>query len=370
MIDLDSDQTQAQDIYQCLVDLMLMEDYMKSGSLLAWDYREDLDYRAKFQGCLLGLAVGDALGKFGEMQTREETRAKYGILETYPENYAPFSMPGAITDDTQMSMWVAEHYLAYQGLRPGALARKFVSEEIRGIGKATEQFVILLRDQGMPWYVSGWESAGNGGAMRAAPAALFHMADYGAMKRDAGLQSYITHRDQMAIAGGIVQATAISIACHTAPGALQDRKARTNFMLLLADAVRGMETNTYYNERYERDTLLRRLTEDLPFFIEWSPEYVLDQWGNGPYVLESLPFALYCFLRSPDDFGQVLHTAVNYGGDTDTVASMACAIAGAYLGREAIPEKLLQGLEYKEVLIDLADKLYVHYEAVRKETEG
>lgn len=370
MVDLDSNQTQSEEIYQRLVELTLVDPYMNSGNKLEWTLREDIDHRAKFRGCLLGLAVGDALGKFGEMQTREEIREKYGTLDTYPENYAPYTMPGAITDDTQMSIWVAEHFLTHKGLRPIELAKKFVSEEIRGVGAATAEFVKLFRDQGIPWYLSGWESAGNGGAMRAAPVALYHMADYRSMKRDVGLQAYITHRDQMAIAGSILQATAISLACHTAPGALQDRKARAHFMLLLADSIRGMETKPYYNERYERDTLLRRISEDLPFYIEWSPEYVLSQWGNGPYVLESLPFAIYCFLRSPEDFSEILRTAVNYGGDTDTTASMACAIACAYQGMSAIPEKLLNGLEYKDMLLDLADKMYLHYEEVKGKTEA
>ncbi len=367
MVDLDADQTPSAEAYQRLVELLLLDPYMEYGSNLEWILRKDLDYRGKFQGCLLGLAVGDALGKFGEMKSREEMREKYGILETYPADYAPFA--GGGTDDTQMSLWTGRHLLANQGLRPAALARKFISEEIRGIGEATAQFVSLFRDQGMPWYLSGWETAGNAGAMRAAAVALYHMADYRKMKLDAGLQAYITHRDQMAVAGAILQATAVSLACHTSPGALQERKARANFMLLLADSVRGLETRPYYNERYERDALVRRLTEDLPFYIEWSPEYVLSQWGNGPYVLESLSFALYCFLRSPDDFAEVLRTAVNYGGDTDTIASMACAMAGAYQGVAAIPQNLSAGLEFKDELQDLAEQMYQHYETTVKDME-
>jgi len=358
MVDLDSNQVKSAEIYDRLVELALIDPYVDQGGALEWIWQEETDYLSKFQGCLLGLAVGDALGKFGEMQSREQTQAKYGNLGTYPETYAPFSLPGAITDDTQMSMWVAEHLLENDGLKPIDLTRTFVSEEIRGVGKATSEVVKLFRDQNIPWYISGWETAGNGGAMRVAPVALFHILDYPAMKRDAGLQAYITHRDQMAIAGSIVQATAVAMACHTKPGVLQDRKARSNFIFILTEAIRNMEIKPYFNERYERDTLVRRLADDLPHYLEWSPEYVIEQWGNGPYVLESLPFALYCFLRSPDDFDQVIHTAVSYGGDTDTVASMACAIAGAYQGVQAIPEHLLQGLEFKDRLLNLADKMY------------
>lgn len=357
MVDLDSRQANSEEIYHRLAELTLIDPYMKQGGTVQFSLQSTVDYRKKFQGCLLGLAVGDALGKFAEMQPREWVRAKYGSLEAYPNDYQPYTMPGAITDDTQMSIWVAEHLLEHQGLIPAELAYKFISEEIRGIGAATAEFVKLHKEEAMPWYLSGWESAGNGGTMRVAPVALFHALDYLTMKREAGLQTYITHRDQMAVAGSIIQATAVAMACHLPSGILQDRKAKAHFMLTLTEAIRGMETKPYFSERYERDTLLRRLTEDLPYYIEWSPEYVLSQWGNGPYVLESLPFALYCFLRSPEDFQEVLTTAVNYGGDTDTVASMACAIAGAYQGVDAIPAHLLQGLEYKDTLVLLADKL-------------
>lgn len=358
MLDLDSDKAKSEEIYNRLVELSLIDPYMNQGGGFEWVWQEEIDYRNKFQGCLLGLAVGDALGKFGEMQTAEHTREKYGNLETYPENFAPFSLPGAITDDTQMSMWVAQHLLENDGLKPLLLTQTFVSEEIRGMGAATREFIKLFRDEHMPWYLSGWETSGNGGAMRAAPVALFHALDFTAMKRDVGLQTYITHRDQMAIAGSIVQATAVAMACHTQPGVLEDRRSRAHFMFVLTEAIRDIENRPYFNERYERDTLLRRLLEDLPHYLEWSPEYVVSQWGNGPNVLESLPVALYCFLRSPSDFQEVLRTAINCGGDTDTIASMACAIAGAYLGMQAIPEHLLKGLEFKDQLLNLADVMH------------
>ncbi|HSC70080.1 MAG TPA: ADP-ribosylglycohydrolase family protein [Candidatus Methylomirabilis sp.] len=79
---------------------------------------------------------------------------------------------------------------------------------------------------------------------------------------------------------------------------------------------------------------------------------------NRAYVLESLPCAVWCFLASPEGFEQTLFAAVDAGHDADTVAAMACSVAGAYHGFSRLPPRLLDGLEYHDRLIELADGLY------------
>jgi ADP-ribosyl-[dinitrogen reductase] hydrolase len=83
-----------------------------------------------------------------------------------------------------------------------------------------------------------------------------------------------------------------------------------------------------------------------------------DDRHNGAYALESSPCALWCFLASPEDFEQILFTAVDAGHDADTVAAMACSVAGAYHGYARLPPRLLGDLEYHERLVELADGLY------------
>jgi ADP-ribosylglycohydrolase len=78
---------------------------------------------------------------------------------------------------------------------------------------------------------------------------------------------------------------------------------------------------------------------------------------NGAFVLESLPAALWCFLREPEDPEAVVVTAANGGFDADTVAAMAGGFAGAYRGEGAWPERWLGDLEDASELRDLADRL-------------
>jgi ADP-ribosylglycohydrolase len=71
------------------------------------------------------------------------------------------------------------------------------------------------------------------------------------------------------------------------------------------------------------------------------------------------PYRTYrCFLASPENFEQTLSTAVDAGHDADTVAAMACTVAGAYHGYAKLPRQLVADLEFHDRLVDLADGLY------------
>ena len=104
-------------------------------------------------------------------------------------------------------------------------------------------------------------------------------------------------------------------------------------------------------------TLHDRIGE-IPGLLSRAPEEVFARLYNGGYVLESVPAALYCFLRSPDDMEEMLLLAVNAGYNTGSVAAMAGTLAGAVGGMEALPARLLHQLEYRERLTELAGALY------------
>jgi poly(ADP-ribose) glycohydrolase ARH3 len=93
-------------------------------------------------------------------------------------------------------------------------------------------------------------------------------------------------------------------------------------------------------------------------------EAVIDQLGKGIKASESVPTAIYAFLRRPSSFSEVVTYAISLGGDTDTIACMAGAFAGAHLGLDGIPalwaegvEAAAEGVEAAAELLDLADSL-------------
>ncbi|MGE5507011.1 MAG: ADP-ribosylglycohydrolase family protein [Chitinophagales bacterium] len=103
-------------------------------------------------------------------------------IEYYePERGYSGSAVGRITDDTQLTMWLAESLLECEGLNPDDVARRFCAQPIRGIGIATAEFVDRYR-RGLRWTDAGVKSAGNGVAMRSAPVGLFWPDDYPSLK--------------------------------------------------------------------------------------------------------------------------------------------------------------------------------------------
>jgi poly(ADP-ribose) glycohydrolase ARH3 len=88
----------------------------------------------------------------------------------------------------------------------------------------------------------------------------------------------------------------------------------------------------------------------------------LERLGNGIEALESVPTAIASFALSPESYEQTIGNVIFLGGDTDTMAAMAGALSGAYLGVDRLPSRLVQLLESspkgRDYLLALADRLY------------
>ena len=315
----------------------------------------------RFAGCLLGGAVGDALGR------PLEGVSPGGVPRTeWVENYRQWhgwrSGPkGTITDDTQFSMWLLQSLIANGSVEPHDLVHRFSAEKIRGIGRATRDFLLNVKDLRKPWFESGVASAGNGVAMRSAPIGLFYREDSKALKLGSILQAVVTHNDPMAVASGILTAHAVALLLVMQPGDLVPIVARQDFCRRLANVIHGFETTGAYKTRNTQEpaTLEQRFRDDLPQWLEQNldPMEINNRYWSGAYVLESLPQAFYCFLRSPEDFRETLFQAVNCSRDADTVAAIACNLSGTLNGVRAIPQPYLDDLEFRQDLDHLAHSL-------------
>jgi ADP-ribosylglycohydrolase len=89
-----------------------------------------------------------------------------------------------------------------------------------------------------------------------------------------------------------------------------------------------------------------------------------DHWKwISPFVIPSVLWSLYSFLRTPEDYWETVCTAIVAGGDVDTTAAMAGAISGAHLGLQRLPRELAQQLNDGgrwglDELVDLANRCY------------
>jgi poly(ADP-ribose) glycohydrolase ARH3 len=284
------------------------------------------DLLSRFRGCLLGLAVGDAVG------SPFEGLDAYGIYSAFGGARRIVAKPPVegltYTDDTQMMIAVAEALLRDGRIDEASLMAAFVEnfDAGRGYGQGTRRLVETARDGG-DWVTLSHTllpggSLGNGGAMRVAPVGLLFHRDLDRVWSEARASALPTHRHPVGVEGAQLIALAVALAARGNPF---DRTAW--FDQLLARAV----TEEF---RYQL-----KVARDL------GPTDPFDVLGSSLRADQSVVAAIACFASSPDSYSNAIARAIAMGDDTDTVAAMAGAISGAYLGVDAVPAHLLAMLE-------------------------
>lgn len=301
--------------------------------------------RDKLAGCMIGLALGDALG-FPVEGEGPAVCAAYardvvtpGKVPLRGADGFPF---GQYSDDTQLARELLRSWRDRGGFDAADYAARiaclFAADAVVGRGRATEQAAERLI-AGTPWFKAGTPppSAGNGSAMRAGPLGVLLWDDADAMVRVTIDQGRITHADPRCMAGSVAVAGAVALAASD--GAI-DPKA---FLAQLQEWTGRIEPSF--------ESALRRLQSrlDLPadeaaaaIARDGLPPGVDSQWRGGisAFVVGSVLWSLWAFLNSPDDWLGAVALAIRPGGDVDTTGAMTGAMAGARLGLGAIPEPL------------------------------
>jgi ADP-ribosylglycohydrolase len=320
--------------------------------------------KSRFAGSLIGQCLGDALGFPVEGYVAEVCRQYVaGILRSGRAgevNRPPFPF-GQYTDDSQLARELLVSYREVRSFDPGDYARRiaalFAEEKIVGQGRATAAAAARLA-AGVSWREAGEHSpaAGNGSAMRAGPVGLLFHGDPLLLTKSAREQGRITHRDERCSGGAVCIAGAVAMAFE---GESVDSE--------------------YFLETLKRWTgpvspVMADALEKLKEWVSLPPaeacrrvaaagrggEAEEDWKGITPYVVGSVLWSLYSFLRFPEDYWEAICLAISGGGDTDTTAAMTGAISGAYLGLESLPPLLCRKLtdrgswEYDE-LVALAE---------------
>jgi len=297
----------------------------------------------RFAGCLLGLAVGDALGGCFEGQTPSWIVSRYNRREQLIAS--PPKDPLYYTDDTQMAIGVCEALLQDREILESTLCKAFASnyQPNRGYGRGTRVILEAIEDgkdhKTIAETLFEGGSFGNGAAMRVAPVGLFFHHDLNEVWKQARLSALPTHVHPMGIEGAQLLATAVALCVSS------DRFEPERFFEAL---ISRCETKRFRQKiglaaKVERASDLRPL-------------------GNGIEAIESVATAIGCFALTPESYDDVISRAIFLGGDTDTIAAMAGALSGAFLGINAIPSHLIQHLEDtpkgRGYLLELAGKLY------------
>ena len=330
-----------------------------------------------FTGCLLGGAVGDALGAALELLSHEQIHERFGPLgiSEYAQMYGRL---GAFTDDTQMSLFTAEGLLrgyvrlrhrgitTYSGVTANAYLRWLRSQgetpscefgareesggwlighadlhQRRGPGDTCLSALRAMSSLGAPAQNS---SKGCGGVMRMAPVGLFAARASGGAREcfDLGCElaalthghptGYLTAGAFAVLILGLITGNTLPQSLHLAKDLLSGRPDHQETLQALERA-----------ERLSEHTL--------------PPPQAIAQLGQGWVAEEALAIAVYCALVAKD-FRHGVCLAVNHGGDSDSTGAITGNLLGAQLGSAAIPRSWLEPLELREVIEEIARDLF------------
>ena len=291
-----------------------------------------MERAARLQGLLLGTAVGDALGL--PLEGLSPRRA--GRL--FPGEPRMRLLPGTglVSDDTEHTLLVAASLCRHpddaqafardlaRGLRWWLLALP------AGVGWATLRATLKLW-LGVPPARSGVWSAGNGPAMRVALLGAFLADRERQLEAHVRAATVLTHRDPRALVGALAVARLAAAIMAGAP------LSRRRLLALLAGC--GPADREW---RARLALLGRALRGNWPA-ARLAGAYGLQRGVSG-YIYHSVPMAIHCWYRHQQNFRTALTEAVKLGGDTDTVAAIAGALAGLSVGEAGIPRDWLTGL--------------------------
>lgn len=293
--------------------------------------------RERFQGCLIGLAVGDALGAPVEFLKRGEFEPV-----TDMQSGGAFNLPkGYWTDDTSLALCLAYSLLEKKGFDARDQLTKYLDWYENGymssvgycfdIGGTTRSALADFKKSPdlLQAFGQSEHCAGNGSIMRLAPVPMFYLNDrYKAV--DYAMQSSQTTHNVQTCMGGC--ALLSSVLWHLLTG-----HHRIESLICSREAVGGID------------------------FLKMSFGHFFDKprseiKGNG-YVVDSLEAALWCFMHT-NSYADAVLEAVNLGDDSDTTAAITGQLAGAFYGINGIPETWKRQLYDYEHLISVANSLF------------
>ena len=296
----------------------------------------DISIKQRYRGCLLGLAIGDAVGT-----TLEFTQPGSFQPITDMVGGGPFKLEaGQWTDDTSMALCLATS-LVEKGFDPTDQMNRYTNWYQHGylssngrcfdIGNATRAALQRYSQSADPFSGStDPHTAGNGSIMRLAPVPMLYRKNLKVAMSRAAMSSKTT---------------------HGAPAAVDGCRALTVY---LVHALSGKSKYKIMSTKWPGETFVPEIDDVVrgSYKRKHPPEIV----GSG-YVVKSLEAALWAFLHS-DSFEEGCLMAANLGDDADTTAAVYGQIAGAFYGEQGIPARWRQRVTMHDEIVQLADQLH------------
>jgi len=294
-----------------------------------------MDTQDRARGCLVGLAVGDAIGTTLEFKP--------------PGTFKPLTdmvggghfclKKGYWTDDTSMALCLGHSLVKCAGFDARDQMLRYCDWYDNGymssigicfdIGVTVSSALRRFQKTGEPFAgaKSRW-SSGNGSIMRLAPIPIYYHRSLNSAVHYGGDSSRTTHGSDLCVD-----------ACRF-------------FAAVLTQLINGAGKDAIPNTPYEPGTPeLQQLKQG-----SFRRKTYLGLTGSG-FVIESLESALWCFCHT-DAFDDCVLAAANLGNDADTTAAIAGQLAGAHYGHSGIRSDWQQALHRHDEIVALADALH------------
>ncbi|MCI8285310.1 MAG: ADP-ribosylglycohydrolase family protein [Firmicutes bacterium] len=337
-----------------------------------------------FTGCLLGGAIGDALGYPVQFKNIDEIRVAYGYsgIRDFSE------LSGArISVNTQMTLFTANGLIYTDAARrrgeyTDVLENLYASyidwmrtqsvksipavkpvcwllnvPELR-VSRTPEQTCFDALSCGRLGTIEDPinDNKSCGGITRSAPIGLYSSDQYETVKL-AAQAAAITHGNPM----GYIPAAAFAYIISNIVYSDKDLAD------IIADAVKMLKSQFYshYKDVVRITELLTLAVQLINFDRKTDAEermrrdsINIKRLGRGRAAEETLAIAVYCCLKYEDDFELAMAAAVNHSGDSDTTGSLVGNILGALKGASGLPKKFIEGLELKNIICEISADLY------------
>jgi ADP-ribosyl-[dinitrogen reductase] hydrolase len=291
-----------------------------------------------YEGALIGLACGDAVGSTLEFRQRD----KFPLLTDMVGGGKFKLSPGEWTDDTSMTMCLAESLIESNGFDAGDQMKRYLRWANNGhfscksygfgIGKTVIQALTKFDKTSIPYSGSSDpNTAGNGSLMRLAPVSLYYYPEYEKVIYYAGESSKTTH-----MADECIQACQVL--------------AHIQFNIL-----RGKDKNELL---FDFEHWRIPVSNSLKAIIGGSyTNKHRDEIASSGYVVDSLEAALWSFFTT-NSFEEAILRAANLADDADTVAAICGQVAGMYYGFNSIPTDWVNKLAMRDEILAMAKALY------------
>lgn len=328
--------------------------------------------RSRYRGCLLGGAVGDALGYPVEFMKENNIFRKYG--EKGIQSLSQAGNPAVISDDTQMTLFAANALI-----RSASVSCDWTENLLQAYQEwlGTQGDVYFRRDKPVMWLYEVEKLH-----VRRAPG----LTCMESLHRTAGKSSVVFADNNSKGCGTVMRAAPFGLSIHYDPASQEDecdlvaRRARMDAALTHGHPAAADSSAVFacliweivQHDRhrcYPLEEVVYQYGDAMNGLLKKAADLALDKTvsdldgihclGEGWVADEALAIAVFCAVRYQKDFATAVRTAVNHRGDSDSTGAICGNILGAWLGEDAVLQAFdLKQLELGDVIKTIADDLY------------